>query len=868
MGMQDAEIKDYSFKRLWGSEARPPYFAQLLFLFVGLLLVLSAFFILQAFVHGLLAEEQTRTSQDYVEDVVEDFYSLIEPLDSVSSLIKLSEQPKGSDITSILRQKSSAYKYYSQIIWFYKVEGKNWTFSELLEKNVQNTGKVALEPDTALLKRALGQGALNAQEFRLVSGLDVFQPRQHRQSPKVISAPFVIMQAVNVGDSGKGFLLAVLDVEPLYGESWLRAHKHIGYTRVRDVQTSGVLFEFERNLEADPFGVTTRQNYEFPFGGHNLEVSGAFVQDQRAQFLNMFPYIVGVFGLLLLCIGTFYIRNHQRQSDVLAGMNEALEQKNFELKAEAEERERLTFAIKDAEQKSRAVIDAVADIILETDELGRIVFLNKAWKKITGFDVEQSRGQSLVQLIHPQDQEVLTGDFQALLSSQKTELRRFTQLRMADGTFKAVELSMNVVRDGEGGKQTIIGTFTDIEERRRAERALSDAEKKYRSIVENAAGGIFQLTPEGLYLSANPAMARILGYDTPEQLLREVKNANEQLYIEPSLRQALYGRIRGEAKALTQEVQMRQRSGDIIWVQESIRCVQDDNGQLLFIEGSLEDITQRRESESAIHEARVNSDLANRAKSEFLSNMSHELRTPLNSIIGFSEMIKNEVYGAIEQRPYWDYAKDIHESGQKLLRVINEILDISKIEAGERQLNEGVVNFNGLIDSALDLLDVKIGNAQMIITRSLDNVPDVIGEELALKQVIVNLLSNAVKFTPDKGRITISGHVANDGRLHVSVTDTGIGLDDYEIQKALSPFGQVDSELARTGAGTGLGLTLVDALVKLHGGEFELFSQKGIGTTATIILPNDRIVKKKAVVEKGVDVQVQDRSKDSGAESV
>jgi signal transduction histidine kinase len=116
---------------------------------------------------------------------------------------------------------------------------------------------------------------------------------------------------------------------------------------------------------------------------------------------------------------------------------------------------------------------------------------------------------------------------------------------------------------------------------------------------------------------------------------------------------------------------------------------------------------------------------------------------------------------------------------------------------------------------------------------------------LALKQVVLNLLSNAVKFTPDGGRITLSAHVSKHGRFHFSVTDTGIGLDEMEIKKALSPFGQLNNDLNRSGSGTGLGLTLVDALVKLHGGDFELFSQKGIGTTATMILPADRIVKKK-----------------------
>lgn len=237
----------------------------------------------------------------------------------------------------------------------------------------------------------------------------------------------------------------------------------------------------------------------------------------------------------------------------------------------------------------------------------------------------------------------------------------------------------------------------------------------------------------------------------------------------------------------------------------------------------------------------MNSDLANRAKSEFLANMSHELRTPLNSIIGFSEIMKNEVFGKIEQKSYLEYAKHINDSGQSLLRVINEILDISRIEAGDRILNESIVNIEKAVSDCLELLSSKISNNQMTIISNLDHMPRIIGEELAIKQIFMNLLSNAIKFTPGGGRITLSYEVNPHGELHVSVTDTGIGLDDQEIEKALSPFGQVDNALSRGGSGTGLGLTLVTSLIKLHGGRFDLFSQKGIGTTATIVFPVDRI---------------------------
>ncbi|MGB0720157.1 MAG: sensor histidine kinase, partial [Bdellovibrionales bacterium] len=173
-------------------------------------------------------------------------------------------------------------------------------------------------------------------------------------------------------------------------------------------------------------------------------------------------------------------------------------------------------------------------------------------------------------------------------------------------------------------------------------------------------------------------------------------------------------------------------------------------------------------------------------------------------------------------------------------------------EAGERQLNENVVDLRDVTGACLDLLQGKIQDGAITVTNDLQNVPEIVGEELAIKQIFMNVLSNAVKFTPQGGRVTVSSELDRQGRLLVSVTDTGIGLDAHEIDKALSPFGQVNSELSRSGSGTGLGLTLVDALLKLHGGELELLSQKGIGTTVTVIFPANRVMKRDGAAQGGV----------------
>ena len=400
-----------------------------------------------------------------------------------------------------------------------------------------------------------------------------------------------------------------------------------------------------------------------------------------------------------------------------------------------------------------------------------------------------------------------------------------------------------MIRQDENRNMRVVGTITDVEERRRAEKALREAEKKYRTIVENAAGGIYQMTPEGRYISANPAMARILGYDNSGELLREISNAHQQIYAAPDKRLAFISDIESAERLDSKEFEIVCKDGKRIWVNENARAVKDDEGNMLYVEGSLEDVTSRRKAEEDIRIAMANSEMANRAKTEFLANMSHELRTPLNAIIGFAEIIKDEVFGPLENKQYWEYAKDIHESGRGLLSIINEILDVARIEAGERHLNENVVVLSRLANSCVEFVAPKVEEKKLSFKNQMDSCHiEIMAEERAMKQILINLLSNAVKFTPEGGRITMECEAEVDKPVRISITDTGAGMESSDIEKALSPFGQIETAHSRSGSGAGLGLTLVNALVKLHGGSMEIFSQKGIGTTVTIQLPAKRYI--------------------------
>ena len=255
------------------------------------------------------------------------------------------------------------------------------------------------------------------------------------------------------------------------------------------------------------------------------------------------------------------------------------------------------------------------------------------------------------------------------------------------------------------------------------------------------------------------------------------------------------------------------------------------------------DITERKQAEDALREAKNAAEAANRTKSGILANMSHELRTPLNAIIGFSDIIKKQSFGPVGEKRYLSYAGDINDSGTHLLALINDILDVSKAEAGRIELTEGVVDIPELFETSLRLVRPRADEAGISVVAELaENLPRLRGDTLRLKQVLINLLSNAIKFTPSGGRVILSSGLSGRSEIYLRVTDTGIGMAPQDIPKALSPFGQLDSSLARKHRGTGLGLPLSTALAELHGGRLDLQSAAGGGTTVTVYLPAARVL--------------------------
>jgi len=254
-------------------------------------------------------------------------------------------------------------------------------------------------------------------------------------------------------------------------------------------------------------------------------------------------------------------------------------------------------------------------------------------------------------------------------------------------------------------------------------------------------------------------------------------------------------------------------------------------------------VVEREAATSELRRASRHAELANRSKSEFLANMSHELRTPLNAIIGFSELLQTPQAAGIDEESRHQYVGDIAASGRHLLSLINDLLDLSKIEADELDLHEEEFDLAAAIGDCLKFVVERANQEEVTIERSFDDdMPHLKADMRACKQMVLNLMTNAIKFTEPGGRVTIATRCAPDGNVEIVVSDTGIGMERAEIEIAMQPFRQIDSGLARRQEGTGLGLPLVKALAELHGGSLRIESEPGKGTTATIRFPAERSV--------------------------
>jgi PAS domain S-box-containing protein len=370
---------------------------------------------------------------------------------------------------------------------------------------------------------------------------------------------------------------------------------------------------------------------------------------------------------------------------------------------------------------------------------------------------------------------------------------------------------------------------------------VTAGEASYRAFFDHAIDGIFRTTPDGHYLAVNQALADIYGYADPEALICGLTDIGGQLYVEPRRREDFAAQMAAHDVVNNFISEIRHRSGRRIWISENARAVRDWSGALLCYEGTVKDVTEKFEQERALRAALRQAEIANKMKAAFLAAMSHELKTPLNAVLGFSEIIRDEVLGPVGHDGYRDYAGDIHKSGARLLAIINDVLDVSRLEGGLLTIEARPENILDIAEQAVKLARGQTHDQRRIEIDFPAAMPSLLVDPRRLAQALGNLLANALKFTPPGGSVRLFGCIGADGEALLTVEDSGIGMAPEMVAAAMESFRQVDGSLARRFEGAGLGLSIAKALAELHGGSLRIQSEMGEGTAVTIALPATRV---------------------------
>ena len=491
-----------------------------------------------------------------------------------------------------------------------------------------------------------------------------------------------------------------------------------------------------------------------------------------------------------------------------------------------------------------------------------VMFWSKSMFEILGLPVKGellSFGE-VAERLHPDDAQLETV-MERLLRGELSVFDREFRMRHEDGHWVWLRARAALAPGDTEDAQHLIGIVFDITQQKLTDRLNKEAELRLKDAIENISEAFVLWDADNRLVLCNskyqqfhslPASVCVPG-TAYEDVVRSAK--------EPAIRKRV-GLSKGDrTEGRSSEVQLadrrwlqinerRTKDGGFVSVGTDITALKRHEERLLLSarelmitvrdlqkERLLADQQSQRLADLADKYARekTRAEAANRSKSEFLANMSHELRTPLNAVIGFSEVMQAQMFGPMGSEKYSEYARDIHRSGQFLLDVINDILDMSKIEAGRMQLEIGTFQLNGIFDEVMRLIGPRAFEGKVTVERHIDAL-EIGADRRALKQIFINLLSNAVKFTPEGGKVKISARSLGE-TIEVRIEDTGIGIPAGDIEKLGRPFEQVENQFTKSKGGSGLGLAISMSLVELHGGNIAIESTVGAGTTVSVRLP-------------------------------
>ncbi len=517
--------------------------------------------------------------------------------------------------------------------------------------------------------------------------------------------------------------------------------------------------------------------------------------------------------------------------------------------------ERVQAARMDSEQRFRMAVEAARCGIWEWDLAADKIFMSEVTASLFGWRSGLVEGQQVLERVAPGHRDdmrealstaAIYGDFDVSFRVPPLAGARPVWIDFRGRGFG---------ESPEGGFARIIGVALDVTEERLAQARAQSAEGRLRDAIESTSEAFVLWDRNGRLVMCNKNFRSYFQLDPEllksgvgrEQVERAARLAIRQEYPAPGGRRGVReaeltdGRWVQISERPTAEGGLVVTAADItvLKTQEEARRIKEEELRRAVI--NLEQSQEQLSELARKYEAeKIRAEGASAAKSEFLANMSHELRTPLNAINGFSEIMSAEMYGPLGDPRYRDYARDILSSGQHLLALINDILDMSKIEAGKFTLRFEPVAVEEIVEDALRLVRNRAEAAGLTLAVDFGDLPDVEADYRAIKQILLNLLSNAVKFTPRGGRVVVRAELRDDPlgqRVKVSVQDTGIGISAQDLERLARPFEQVESQHSKTTQGTGLGLALTKALVEMHGGLLDLRSAPGQGTTASFALP-------------------------------
>lgn len=496
-------------------------------------------------------------------------------------------------------------------------------------------------------------------------------------------------------------------------------------------------------------------------------------------------------------------------------------------------------------EMSRPAIQHLLDIIEGSSQAlvvhrgGAPLFVNSAMAKLVGIGSREEllAEPSILPFLHPDDRAMVGTNVRDRLAGRSAPTDYEFRLLARDGGIIWVDCRASVI-EWSGGPAVLAALF-DINARKEALQAQTRSEALLaRAFTATPEMMALQSMADGRYVKVNDAFCRMLGRAAEDLVGRTPREIG--VWANDGFDEALRSELAAARTVRMAEATMRPADGGAVTVELSAEILELQGDALLLMVGR--DVTLHRLQEEDLRRSKQEAELANRTKSEFLANMSHELRTPLNAVLGFSQVMRDELLGPLGTPRYREYADDIHRSGALLLNIINDVLDLAKLEAGKVELREETFSLPGAIRESARLVRDRAREGDLTLDLPLsDGDPWIVGDERLIKQVVLNLLSNAVKFTPPGGRVSVRIEEGASGAIVIHVADTGIGMSEEDIPRALAPFGQIDSAFTRRHAGTGLGLPLAKSLVELHGGDLTIRSGPGEGTDIAVTIPTRRV---------------------------